>query len=125
MHLVMVVYLVFVFSSMCLAQSADLAAVNLLAPKLTIPLHLVIAFVYTVAFASAVLAYKRQFSTTSSPATSPTTAHAPESRWNDALIAFMNFLQIASQSYQAFVIFNDLTRLGAILSYALLVLLCP
>ncbi|KAF0743449.1 hypothetical protein Ae201684_001920 [Aphanomyces euteiches] len=121
----MVVYLVFVFSSMCLAQSADLAAVNLLAPKLTIPLHLVIAFVYTVAFASAVLAYKRQFSTTSSPATSPTTAHAPESRWNDALIAFMNFLQIASQSYQAFVIFNDLTRLGAILSYALLVLLCP
>ncbi|CAK4695283.1 unnamed protein product [Aphanomyces euteiches] len=36
----------------------------------------------------------------------------------------MNLLQIGSQSYQAFVMFNGLTRLGAILSYALLVVYC-
>ncbi|CAK5122110.1 unnamed protein product, partial [Aphanomyces euteiches] len=93
-------------------------------PKLTISLHVVISCLYIVAFASALRSYKRRHVRV--VAVHPTTAAAAaarssESRWNDVFIAGMNLLQIGSQSYQAFVMFNGLTRLGAILSYALLV----
>ncbi|KAF0743446.1 hypothetical protein Ae201684P_007834 [Aphanomyces euteiches] len=122
LHFVMLVNLTVMVLSINLAKAADVSSVNLYMPKVTLPLFTAITCIYAVAFLSAVSTCSRRRSYGVAPVDSMTTSD--NNFWsNDLVVAMLTILQIGCQSYQTYEMFDQLTHLPALLSYAGLVVL--
>ncbi|CAK4837967.1 unnamed protein product [Aphanomyces euteiches] len=118
----MLVNLTLMVLSINLAKAADVSSVNLYMPKVTLPLFTAITCIYAVAFLSAVSTCSRRRSYGVAPVDSMTTSD--NNFWsNDLVVAMLTILQIGCQSYQTYEMFDQLTHLPALLSYAGLVVL--